>query len=127
MSVIESHIKPAALAPVANAHLHAFNNAFVELGLDWYWDNHTYTRLLHTTGNQDLPLAYLEGASAQALRMAELTMIGAYLDGHQPHLLRAYEPEFLCDLIHCTKVRCFEAASEGRSMQAPRNRDMAAA
>ena len=120
MSVIESHIKPAALAPVANAHLHAFNNAFVELGLDWYWDPPTYARLLHATGNQDLPLAYLEGASAQALRMAELLLIGAYLDGHQPHLLRAYEPEFLCDLIHCTKVRCFEAANEGRSMQSPR-------
>ncbi|ALS62774.1 MULTISPECIES: hypothetical protein [Pandoraea] len=121
MSVIETHIKPAALAPVANAHLHAFNNAFVELGLDWHWDHPTYHWLLRTTGNDDLPLAYLEGVSAQALRHAELVLIGAYLDGHQPHLLRAYEPEFLCDLIHCTKVRCFEAANEGRSMQPPRS------
>lgn len=121
MSVIETHIKPAALAPVADAHLHAYNNAFVELGLDdWHWDLATYQALLRRTGNEDLPLAYLEGQSPQALRRAELILIGAYLDGHRPHLLRAYDPEFLCDLIHCTKMRCFEAANEGRSMSPPR-------
>lgn len=120
MSVIETHIKPAALARVADAHLHAFNNAFVELGLDWYWDAPTYAWLLRKTGNDELPLAYLEGQSPQALRRAELLLISAYLDGHQPHLLRAYEPEFLCDLIHCTKMRCFDAAEDGRAMQPPR-------
>ncbi|VVE59618.1 hypothetical protein PTE30175_05543 [Pandoraea terrae] len=116
MSIIESQIKSAALGPVADAHLHAYNNAFVELGLEWHWDNVTYQTLLRKTGNEDLAMAYLEGQSPQALRRAELLIIGAYLDHHQPHLLRAYEPEFLCDLIYCTKSRCYDAAAEGRSL-----------
>ena len=35
------------------AHLPAFNRAFVELGLDWYWDQITYIDLLKINGGKN--------------------------------------------------------------------------
>ncbi len=67
----------------SDAHRHAYNAAFEELGLNWYWDPVTYARL---------PEAGREG-------------VRAYLHGEQAHLLRAYESDFLVNAIEAVKAR----------------------
>jgi len=58
----------------------AFNAAFNELGLRWHWDCDTYVALLR------------ERADAPA-------RVRHYLESKQPHLLRAYDAEFLGGVI----------------------------
>jgi len=68
-------------------HCEAFNAAFYELGLKWYWNLPTYSKL-----QPDAP------------GMKE--RIRGYLEKEQAHLLKAYQPEFLVDAILDTKARC---------------------
>jgi len=58
----------------------AFNAAFNELGLRWYWDSETYAQLLRQ--------------SAEAA-----DRIRHYLETQQAHLLRAYDAAFLVGVI----------------------------
>ena len=67
----------------------AFNAAFHELGLRWHWDEHTYDAL----SADDCPRARLH----------------RYLEAEQPHLLRAYDADFLADAILAAQPR-FERA-----------------
>ena len=69
-------------------HRNAYNAAFYELGLGWHWDAGTFDGLQ--------PLA------------CEVERIKTYMEAHQAHLLRAYEPQFLAGAIATTKSRCFE-------------------
>ena len=73
-----------AAADAAEAQRHAYNAAFDQLGLPWHWDNATYARLL--------------GHGADGVRR--------YLETERPHLLRAYEPEFLVAAVEAAKARC---------------------
>ena len=57
----------------------AYNVAFCELGLDWYWDAQTYSEL--------------RAASQQKCH------VRSYLETHQAHLLRAYDADFLVQAI----------------------------
>jgi HAD superfamily hydrolase (TIGR01509 family) len=41
------------LAETEGIHRRAFNAAFTEAGLDWYWDHRTYKKLLRTTGGKE--------------------------------------------------------------------------
>ena len=41
------------LAETEGIHRRAFNAAFIEAGLDWYWDYRTYKKLLRTTGGKE--------------------------------------------------------------------------
>jgi HAD superfamily hydrolase (TIGR01509 family) len=41
------------LAETEGIHRRAFNAAFTEAGLDWYWDHRTYRKLLRTTGGKE--------------------------------------------------------------------------
>ena len=66
------------------AQRNAYNAAFHELGLPWFWDV-----------GCDLPD---EGAERACVR--------DYLARHQPHLLTAYDADFLVDAILATKERC---------------------
>jgi hypothetical protein len=86
----EHHI--ATFTHSGDADLQAYNDTFIELGLSWYWDGATYEDLLRIAG--------------------ERNRIGAYLESHQAHLLKAYEKDFLCELIYSTKVRRREAMVE---------------
>jgi hypothetical protein len=72
------------LAQTAEAHRHAYNTAFEELGLTWYWDDTTYTRL------------QAHGRNA----------VYVYLETEQAHLLRAYEADFLVNAIEAVQARC---------------------
>lgn len=50
------------LADTESAHCAAFNQAFVQFGLDWHWDNALYTELLNVTGGKERLLHYLKMA-----------------------------------------------------------------
>lgn len=58
---------------------HAYHAAFDELGLSWQWDPVTW------------------GAGPEGLR--------AYLEKEQPHLLRAYDADFLVQAVEATRER----------------------
>jgi len=60
--------------------LHAYNAAFHELDLHWHWDGATYEALLSLGG---------DGAGR----------VRHYLRTRQPHLLRAYDEDFLVAMI----------------------------
>jgi len=49
------------LADTELAHLAAFNHAFAEVGLDWFWDVPLYTRLLEVSGGKERIRAYWHG------------------------------------------------------------------
>ena len=62
----------------------AYNAAFYELGLGWFWE----------TG------CHLAGPAGERACVRE------YLSQHQPHLLTAYDVDFLVDAILAAKERC---------------------
>jgi hypothetical protein len=64
----------------------AFNAAFHELGLRWHWCGDTYAAL--------------------ATDPCERSRVKSYLQAEQPHLLRAYDADFLAEAILAAKQRC---------------------
>ena len=87
--------------PASEAQRQAYNAAFDELGLNWHWDPVTFARL---------PAA---GRGA----------VKAYIEREQPHLLRAYEADFLTDAIETAKDRCYRVMVQNRSARyAPAHR-----
>jgi hypothetical protein len=68
---------------------HAFNAAFCELGLPWHWDSATYDRL--------------------GLQPCERARVRCYVEQAHPHLLRAYDADFLADAVLEAKGRCQRA------------------
>lgn len=73
-----------------NADCNAYNAAFHELGFEWSWEQADYEALE--------PIA------------DEKERIAAWLKAHRAHLLKAYEPGFLVDLIYATKQHCCESS-----------------
>lgn len=70
-------------------HLGAYNAAFYELGLRWHWDAKIYDELQRSAG--------------------EKNRLQVYLETRQPHLLKAYDVDFLVNAIQTTKTRCYDA------------------
>jgi hypothetical protein len=64
----------------------AFNAAFYELGLHLFLDKGTYKAL--------------------AANPSEHDRVRGYLEREQPHLLRAYDADFLTDTVINVKQRC---------------------
>lgn len=64
----------------------AYNAAFYELGLRWHWDGATWAELLRQ-------------GSTPACRVRH------YLQTRHPHLLKAYDAEFLAAAIHDRMLR----------------------
>jgi hypothetical protein len=94
--MLNALLSQTAAGQTAEAHRHAYNAAFGELGLTWYWDAATYARL--------------QAHGRDGVRI--------YLETEQSHLLRAYEAEFLIDAIETTQARCYASMSH-RARQAP--------
>ena len=67
----------------------AYNRAFSELGLEWYWDAGTYRQLQACAGDKHCVLAYIEA--------------------HHPHLLQAYDGGSLATAIDNVRRRLSEA------------------
>ena len=80
----------------SEAHRHAYNAAFHELDLNWHWDAATF-------------------AGVQRYGRAG---VRSWLETEQAHLLRAYSPEFLVDVIETTKAR-YHAAKARATVFAP--------
>jgi len=64
----------------------AYNAAFYELGFRWHWDSATYDDLARRSAN-------------------EADRIRHYLSAQQPHLLKAYDAEFLVEVIQQKQVQ----------------------
>jgi hypothetical protein len=79
--------------------LSAFNAAFYELGLRWYWDEDLYRDLRRTA--------------------CEKERVHIYLQTYQSHLLTAYEADFLIEAILTAKARHYDAMLSGGMRAAP--------
>jgi hypothetical protein len=75
-----------ATALSAEEHRHAYNAAFEEVSLPWYWDSATCARFHGRDG------------------------LRAYLRAEHPHLLRAYDEDFLVNAIEAAKARCIASS-----------------
>jgi hypothetical protein len=75
----------------AEAQRHAYNAAFEELNLSWHWDAATY--------------AGVQARGREGLRN--------YLQAEHPHLLRAYDADFLVNAIETAKARYCKADAAG--------------
>ena len=69
----------------AETERNGYNLAFCELDLEWYWDAHTY-------------------AGLQAISEKK-SHVQAYLEAHRPHLLRAYDADFLANAVETVRSR----------------------
>lgn len=68
-----------------DAERNAFNAAFYELGFRWHWDGETYAELQrHASNHED--------------------RIRHYLETRHPHLLKAYDADFLIGVIQEKKT-----------------------
>jgi hypothetical protein len=74
-----------AMDRTASAEVDAYNAAFDELGLDWHWDRATLAELAAIAGDK--------------------ARVRAYVTRHHPHLLTAYDADFIGDLVAETKTR----------------------
>jgi hypothetical protein len=72
----------------ADLHRNAYNAAFYQLGLSWYWDANTGDDLAVISGGRQRLQHYLETCQA--------------------HLLKVYEADFLIEAIQAAKARCHE-------------------
>jgi hypothetical protein len=84
----------------AEVQRQAYNAAFEELGLNWQWDRATFEGM--------------RALGPQALR--------AYLHEQQPHLLRAYDCDFLVEAIESAKSRYCATMRRVGPAAAPRYR-----
>ena len=89
MSAISLHDE--RIADATEVERGAFNAAFYELGLHLYWDKGTYRML--------------------AAHPSERDRVRVYLEREQPHLLRAYDAEFLADAVMSAKQRCQQSST----------------
>jgi hypothetical protein len=78
----------------------AYNAAFHELGLRWHWDDATYDQLCSVP--------------------CERARLRHYLEQAQPHLLRAYDADFLADAILQAKQRCQAVLAQSVHTSMPR-------
>jgi hypothetical protein len=79
----------------------AYNAAFHELGLRWFWDRETHLQLRR------------RGTTAQE-------QVRHYLESQQPHLLKAYDADFLVNAILQKQAQhCARAASRVATQTRP--------
>ena len=75
--------------PAAESERGAYNQAFSELGLEWYWDARTFEQLRTCNGDKHC--------------------IHAFIEAHHPHLLQAYDGGSLATAIDAVRRRLSEA------------------
>lgn len=73
-----------AMTAAEERELNAYNAAFWQLGLRWRWDATTYRELARVPQERE--------------------RIRLYVERHQPHLLKAYDLDFLCEMIASRKA-----------------------
>ena len=85
-------------ANLADAQRQAYNAAFAELGLRWFWGSGDYAGQM--------------GVESQRSHLRR------YVENHHPHMLKVYDAEFLVNAIQKVMTRCLEAAGAGGCGQA---------
>ena len=85
----------------------AFNAAFRELGLRWHWDAATFQELKSIAGDGE--------------------RIRTYMETHAPHLLKAYDAEFLASAVGAVKTERLDAYAGRRATRLPECADFATA
>ena len=84
-------IQPQRSDAAAEAELGAYNRAFSELGLEWYWDAGTYRQLQSSAGDKPF--------------------VQAYMEANHPHLLRAWAGNSLATAVDKIRRRVSEATA----------------
>jgi hypothetical protein len=87
------------LSPEQEAERRAFNRAFRELGLSWYWEVYDYRELV-SAGD----------ASARVCR---------YVQTRQPALLAAYDADFIAKLVSDIAERIRSGQAQSTQSEAP--------
>lgn len=87
--MINTASRQASADSSAESHRNAYNAAFNELGLPWYWDASTHQSLASNTQAKE--------------------PVQVYLETQHPHLLKAYDADFLVNAVQATKARCYNA------------------
>lgn len=85
------HLHASAVRPDEHAQLCAYNTAFGELGLRFRWDSATLSDFQHARDEKEA--------------------IARYLERHQPYLLKAYDVDFLSQLILDKKNQRFQTGA----------------
>ena len=85
--------------PASEAERSAYNAAFYELGLGWHWSAETFESL------------QARGDPCERIRH--------YMEQQHPHLLRAYDAEFLASAIECRLADLRRGAGGGGSRHVP--------
>ena len=75
--------------PAAESERGAYNRAFSELGLEWYWDARTFEELRTCNGDKHC--------------------IHAFIEANHPHLLQAYDGSSLATAIDHVRRRLSES------------------
>lgn len=83
----------------SEAERSAYNAAFYELGLGWHWSAETFDSLQSS------------GDPCERIRH--------YMEQQHPHLLRAYDAEFLASAIECRLAELRRDEGGGESWQPP--------
>ena len=78
---------------LADAQRQAYNAAFAELGLRWFWGSGDYAGQM--------------GVESQRSHLRR------YVENHHPHMLKVYDAEFLVNAIQKVMARCLETAGAG--------------
>lgn len=90
----------------ANAEVDAYNAAFDELGFEWHWDRATLAELAAIAGDK--------------------ARVRAYVTRHHPHLLTAYDADFIGELVATTMARQATPARGGNGPSAAAQHRVAA-
>jgi hypothetical protein len=84
-------ITPEEKAMFDESERNAYNAAFYELGFRWHWDSDTYHDLLRRSEQPEERIRF-------------------YLHTRQPHLLTAYDADFLVGVIQ-QKMQCHQCSA----------------
>ena len=93
--------EPVERGDAEDFHLRAYNGAFWDLGFKWQWDAGTYRELCRF------------GDEKERIRV--------YVERHHPHLLKAYDADFLVGLIHDNMVQRHAAIAAAAASGQPPN------
>lgn len=77
------------LAETEEVHRRAFNEAFAEAGLDWFWDQVTYGRLLRVAGGKERIRAFDQRNAVPSLTFADIADLHRIKTAHYAALIAA--------------------------------------
>lgn len=102
------------LADTESAHRAAFNQAFAEVGRDWFWDEALYTQLLEVSGGKERILHYWRQVQPD---LQDINGAGVRDTVERLHALKtaAYERAVQCGAVQLRPgvLRLIESASQG--------------